>query len=732
MAQRLIVLLPVRNGSADLPRYFAALRGLCDGVVALDDGSTDETARILASEPLVHVVQTNPVRASARGWDDAANRNRLLAAAGALGPDWILSLDADERFDAADAAALRTFIETDALPGCAYGFQHVPMRGSESTYLPDNQWVYRLFAWEPGQRFPDQRLHFVPVPTSLPRSRWVRTTLRIQHFGGLTDAHRLERFAKYVEADPDRFFRADYGDLLAGPRPGDLRVWRPRPPDLPVLLAEAERQETFGLASPFPATADDPDPEPDPADTSGVETDAGTIPLSVIVISYNDERTIASTVGSIVAQHVADPFEVIVVTSGTDRTAAIVRERFPQVRLIDLPHRALPGEARNAGLRVATGEFVSFPGSHVELPPGSLQARLDAHRRGYTMVTGVAVNGTRTPAGWASYFIDHHNGLPGHTPARIDGPPAHCSYTRAALVAAGGFPEGVRSAEDTRVNQLLVRQGHVALRDPAIRFTHRSPCRSVGKLLRHHFTRGRGWGRLAAGRLASGETALDRAFVHQRLLGHIPGWMRRIDHGVARADAELITRYRRVRPLVLAGVVAGWAGMWFELTRPGAGTWSRRGPERQLTVLVAPAGGQPDIQFVRLDLTTRHAQVLSLRTTRDPDGTGDDPRRWSPTAAASIDRIEALVGLRADLVFRHPLPGAALAGLPSPRVRRLMGSIALGTRPDNRLGIADRLRALAALTRPFLVVESATTIRASDAPRKTAPARTRIPGRMSR
>ena len=67
-----------------------------DLVVALDDGSTDDTRAVLEAHPLVHTVLTNPRRDGYAGWDDAANRNRLLGA-GAR-PSWIMSLDADERW----------------------------------------------------------------------------------------------------------------------------------------------------------------------------------------------------------------------------------------------------------------------------------------------------------------------------------------------------------------------------------------------------------------------------------------------------------------------------------------------------------------------------------------------------------------------------------------------------------------------------------------------------------
>src|SRR5439155_17672048 len=111
----------------------------------------------------------------------------LLAAAAALEPDWLLSLDADERLDADDGAALREFIESDALPRFAYGFTVYRMIGDLDHYDKEGLCVYRLFAYEPAQRFPARRLHFVPIPTSIPPARWLPTTLRIQHVASLTE-----------------------------------------------------------------------------------------------------------------------------------------------------------------------------------------------------------------------------------------------------------------------------------------------------------------------------------------------------------------------------------------------------------------------------------------------------------------------------------------------------------------------------------------------------------------
>ncbi len=218
--------------------------------------------------------------------------------------------------------------------------------------------------------------------------------------------------------------------------------------------------------------------------------------LSVIVISQNDRGRIQEVMEALVQQKLEQSFEIILVNSGTDGTAGFVQERYPEVRVIHLPKPALPGKARNAGLQVASGDYVSFPGSHIVLPPGSLQPRVDAHGKGYVMVTGAVLNGTRTWAGWASYFLDHWIALPGRPSMQLGAAPAHCSYLMSPLKAIGGFPEDRRTGEDTVVNNQLFALGHNAYFSSNIVLTHKSPCVNPAILVRHHYLRGRGFGRM--------------------------------------------------------------------------------------------------------------------------------------------------------------------------------------------------------------------------------------------
>ena len=548
-------LLPVRNGEPDLAGWFASVALVADVVVALDDGSTDATRSMLGSEPAVRVLLTRPVRPNHTGWDDAANRRLLLEAAGELRPRWILWLDADERLAPDDALALREFLNEEAEPGMAYGFRVHRMVGDEDHFDRDDLWVYRLFAWEPGLRFPDERLHFVPVPEQIPPDRWVRTTVRIKHLAGLTPEHRRARFQKYREADPELEFQSDYGDLLEAP--GTLSTWESRSPEKPMLLGGELAPR---IAGPSGSHADE-----------ALDLDAPI--LSAIVISRDDRDRIARTLRSVVSQEVPHAFEVIAVVSGSDGTADVVGREFPNVQLLDLgPGPATPGRARNAGLAVARGDFVSFPGSHIVLPQGSLAARIRAHELGYPMVTGSMRNDNRSSAGWASYFLDHASVLPGSPSGELAFAPPHCSYDRELLMREGGFPEDLRAGEDTVVNMALFSRGLRAWRANDIELFHASPCRDLSGLLGHHLRRGRGLGRIMIDGLPPGGRILTRKVLLRAGFGYVPARIRATDSSVRRfGDAELREAYARVRPLVIVGAVAALAGTWWELLRPAPG-----------------------------------------------------------------------------------------------------------------------------------------------------------------
>jgi glycosyltransferase involved in cell wall biosynthesis len=545
-AARIICLLPVRNAEHDLPGYFESVERFADAGVALDDGSADGTRERLAGHPLVEVLLSNPPRRDYRNWDDGENRNRLLSAAAELSPQWIFSLDSDERLAADDASALRELVEVEASPGYAYLFRRYRLVGDENHYEFSDSWRGRLFFYEPGQEFPSERLHFVPIPTSIPRKNWIRSTVRFQHLGGATETRRIERFKKYLEADPDRRFQSGYTNIMLPPK--NVRKWKSRPPGLPLLH---NRRKATGYR------------------------DIGEPVISAIIISQNDEATIERSVASVVSQEIDGRLEVIVVNSGSDRTAEVVRNRFPNVRVIKLDRPVLPGEARNAGLRVATGRYVSFPGSHIEVLPGSLAARVRAHDEGYAIVTGTVINGTRTWAGWAAYFLEGSHALPGHPDEEFKvSPLGGGSYLREALNAVGGFPTNVRTAEDTEVTRELFRMGYAAYRSREASFRHYYRTRRPWQLIAHHFKRGRGEGRIRVKEHSPPGRLINRGFLQRYLIKYVPARVWWTSKNVRDYGEGLGVKFLLASPLVVLGAFAHCIGVWYEILRPAQGKLS--------------------------------------------------------------------------------------------------------------------------------------------------------------
>jgi len=94
----LLCLVQVRNEARFLPGFLHHIAPHVDGIVALDDGSTDATPDILRREPRIASI----LRETAPGPPHATettNRYRLLVEAARLGARWVVCADADERFE---------------------------------------------------------------------------------------------------------------------------------------------------------------------------------------------------------------------------------------------------------------------------------------------------------------------------------------------------------------------------------------------------------------------------------------------------------------------------------------------------------------------------------------------------------------------------------------------------------------------------------------------------------
>lgn len=80
--------------------------------------------------------------------------------------------------------------------------------------------------------------------------------------------------------------------------------------------------------------------------------------VSVVIPSYNSEKTIKACLYSVINQKTNLAYEIIVADSSTDRTPELIRENFPQVKLIRSESRMYRGKARNEGIKEAKGGII--------------------------------------------------------------------------------------------------------------------------------------------------------------------------------------------------------------------------------------------------------------------------------------------------------------------------------------------------------------------------------------
>lgn len=97
--------------------------------------------------------------------------------------------------------------------------------------------------------------------------------------------------------------------------------------------------------------------------------------LAIIIVSYNVREELRACLESF-AGH-TDPFRTtitVVDNKSTDGTPAMVRQRWPAVRVIDAGENLGFARANNVGIRATTGEYVLLLNPDTIVPPGSIQS----------------------------------------------------------------------------------------------------------------------------------------------------------------------------------------------------------------------------------------------------------------------------------------------------------------------------------------------------------------------
>jgi glycosyltransferase involved in cell wall biosynthesis len=195
--------------------------------------------------------------------------------------------------------------------------------------------------------------------------------------------------------------------------------------------------------------------------------------VSIVIPAYQAVGTIGDCLAALVPQCRRSAAEIIVVDSGTDGTAQLVAERFPQVVLVCCPVRQDPGAARNIGVSRARGTVIGFVDADCIAAPDWVDRVLAAHDDDVAAVGGaIAPAAPRHALDWAAYFTSFAWWMPGTPPGPMADIPTCClSIKRRAFERYGPFRERGYSS-DTELNWRITRGGGVVRFDPRIQVEH--------------------------------------------------------------------------------------------------------------------------------------------------------------------------------------------------------------------------------------------------------------------
>ena len=178
---KIIALLPFKNEEWALPSYLYSVLKLSDEIIAIDDGSIDNSAQIL-KDAGAKVYSSEEIKNFNSGWSEGSIRAELLKLGREAGGTHFICLDADETFTNPSLITIKYMLPR-LKPGDKMAFQWLALWKSLTKYRHDatvwsNNWKEFIVCDDPSLSYnSNQHMHVgrTPVsPNEVGDSRWIR------------------------------------------------------------------------------------------------------------------------------------------------------------------------------------------------------------------------------------------------------------------------------------------------------------------------------------------------------------------------------------------------------------------------------------------------------------------------------------------------------------------------------------------------------------------------------
>lgn len=201
-SHKVIALIHTHNEIVHIQEVLNHLDEICDGIILLDDESTDDTYEVAKSEKLLLKVRVNR-----EGLNELRNKNLLLDVASFIKTDWCFIIDADERL-AIYGKSLSSLLDNSIE---AYCFYLVHLWDNVNTYrtdVPEKSPIGSagiLHRWRAfknigrTQILSDIKFHFKHTPYQTDRKKIL--PIVIIHYGMLLKEKRHQKYSNYLHHD---------------------------------------------------------------------------------------------------------------------------------------------------------------------------------------------------------------------------------------------------------------------------------------------------------------------------------------------------------------------------------------------------------------------------------------------------------------------------------------------------------------------------------------------------